>query len=627
MGQAARELGVEPADLGIGLDALPARGLRQLGQRAGRIAQQHALQAEPGAVLLAAGGQVELLALAGMQAPADAGAAHPLRQLRQLFGLDAEAVGHGRHLEQVDQLAQAAALARQPQQPLDGADDRAAGPGAQVGDVERDMASVLARVLAEHGPDRGRHQLHVGHHDHDVERVQVRAGQQAQQLVVQHLELAHRAVRQMEQDRAVVLGQRRAVAVRVERLQVPDALLDSCQQRRGGAFLLFVEQVDAQAREALAGGHAVVEIVELADEVAPLPAPGRQQRVGMQVQVFQRQLGQLDTLAQRVAPAPGSEQLAPLHDVAPVEAAGVGHRQHHLAVPGQAGQGLQRRARDMAHAEDDDAPRDPLRRESRIIEPLQHLPVQVGSGRRALLGRQGVEHRAPQCRLPALLVGQGGAAAAGVAQLVAARGPVLQPVGAVVLVLVEQVGQLRGQLRQPLGLTRLQIMRNRREGRLIQQAGQQLDQAPGHRQLVQRRFARHRARTQHLAVGAPDEAPRQLDPRRRADAGLAGQLGLEPFGHAAALHQDDFLLERRQRVLLQPGDQRLRQVLGAVAVQRDEAGQQGAWGGVHGVFLGSARVIGMIIGMKGAVVRSYCRKPAAGRLAARLKFRHRLRRQ
>jgi hypothetical protein len=85
-----------------------------------------------------------------------------------------------------------------------------------------------------------------------------------------------------------------------------------------------------------------------------------------------------------------------------------------------------------------------------------------------------VQQAAPQLCLPALLLLQRFRIAARTAQLVTAFRPVAQPVGAVDLVLVEQVGDALGQLEAPtlvmvLGEKPLQ----RGERRLGQQTGQQ----------------------------------------------------------------------------------------------------------------------------------------------------------
>ena len=171
----------------------------------------------------------------GVQAPADARARHPLRELGQRLGRNAKARGHGGHFQQIDQLAHAAALRGQAQEPGHGGNQRAAGLGAHVGNVKGNMARVPALVLAKHRADGRGQRLDVGHHDDDVARVQgclarVRRGlgQRLQELVVQHFEFAHRAVRAVKDDGAV-LRANGALGVLVQGHQVANAVLHLLQ--------------------------------------------------------------------------------------------------------------------------------------------------------------------------------------------------------------------------------------------------------------------------------------------------------------------------------------------------------------------------------------------------------------
>ena len=107
-----------------------------------------------------------------VQPPAYARAHHPLGELGQRLGGHAKARGHGRHFQQVQQLAHAAALRGQAQQPGHCSNQRAAGLRAHVGNVKGDVARVTALVLAKHGADRRGQRLNVGHHDDDVARLE-----------------------------------------------------------------------------------------------------------------------------------------------------------------------------------------------------------------------------------------------------------------------------------------------------------------------------------------------------------------------------------------------------------------------------------------------------------------------
>jgi hypothetical protein len=174
--------------------------------------------------------------------------------------------------------------------------------------------------------------------------------------------------------------------------------------------------------------------------------------------------------------------------------------------------------------------------------------------------------------LPALVGRQRHRVAAGTAQLVPVLGPVGQPIGAVDLVLVVQVGQALGQLQAALGVAILQEVAQRFEFFLLQQLGQQAHQAPGERILVEGRAARHPLRTQHAAVGLPQEARRQRHAGGGAHAHVLGQRDLQPFGDAVRLHQHDLLFERPQRVVAQPVEDGGAQQFHLVAVQDEEAG-------------------------------------------------------
>ena len=114
-GQNARQFGTQPADFVIGLNLAPGSGtlpaMRSLHTAAAAgIAEQHAAQTKPGAVVLTTGLQAQRGALLGIQSPADTCTRHPMRELRHIGGRQAKACGHGGDIQQITQLAQAAAL-------------------------------------------------------------------------------------------------------------------------------------------------------------------------------------------------------------------------------------------------------------------------------------------------------------------------------------------------------------------------------------------------------------------------------------------------------------------------------------------------------------------------------------
>ena len=394
---------------------------------------------------------------------------------------------------------------------------------------------------------------------------------------MQYLDLALRAVGDVEHDRAVgrvglvvgVFGQRHEVA---------NARLHLRQQCVAGAL---VEQIDLRALEALPGRQGIVEGIELAHEIAALPAPRGEQRVGVGVHLVERNGRQIAPLAQRVAAPFHAQQLAAFDDVGPVVAAWVRHGQQYLALLRQGGQRLQGLHRHMGHAEQHDAPGHRRHRRGARIERGEKTPVQLRSGGGAFVLAQRGEQFAPQCGLPALVWRQRGgplgptkptSPAEGRSQHVMPGRPRIEPVAAVDLVLIEKIGQALGELKAARHVAVAQEARQWFEARARQQPGQALHQAPGERQLVQRRLGRHRVGAQHLAVSAPQEAAGQLHARGRADAAARGQRHLEPLRHAVALDQKNLFLERLQGAAAQPLEHRLGEQFGPVAVEHQQAG-------------------------------------------------------
>ena len=579
-GQRSGQLGRQAAHFVIGLHAgkhlcLVEGGLQR---RPAGIAQQHAAQAEPGAVGITTGRQAQLCSLRMVEPPANARTGHPVRELGQIVGRQTHARRHGGDIEQVAQLAQTAALLRQLEQPLQRRHQRTAGTRAHVGDIKRNMARIVAAVLAEHGADGGCSLFDRRQHDHHLARRQRcaacrgRLGQPLQQLVVQHFELAHQAMGLVKDDGLVG---RCDLDHRVLRHghQIANALLHLGQQRCVDQLARIGLVIHIHTRPAPLHGRVPrgVEGIELAHIVAALPPPCRQQRMGMGVHGRQRNLRQILAALVGMAAALLAQQLAPVDGIGPVKAAGVGNGNQHLAVLGNAAQKLHQRQRHLAHAEHHHAARQ--RRNGRLaaLQRVQNPRQQGRAGGGTLLLIKFGQHLAPQLGLPELPFGNGRIGAARRAQHILALLPGGQPVGAVDLVLVEQVGQLFGQLQQTLRLARAQKVGNRCERRLAQALRQQTHQAPDHGRLVQRRFTRHLMPAQNLPVAAPDKARRQLDLCCGAHALLLGHAHLEPLGHAVALHQHDLGLQRLQGMRRQPGQHGIGQRLGLVAVNGDQA--------------------------------------------------------
>ena len=149
----------------------------------------------------------------------------------------------------------------------------------------------------------------------------LRVGEGVEQLIVEDLDLALRAVGDEEAQAAIAAGidragrRRRSGSGRSSRMSSCSCCsrlaLPGLRPQRG------LEQIDLEVlgRSALVAG-AVVVLIEQADVVAALLAPGRQQWMAVQVQ-----LGLIEVLrdfAGADATVGGSEQLAALDDIAPV---------------------------------------------------------------------------------------------------------------------------------------------------------------------------------------------------------------------------------------------------------------------------------------------------------------------
>ena len=299
--------------------------------------------------------------------------------------------------------------------------------------------------------------------------------------------------------------------------------------------------------------------------------------MGMQVHLFQRHIGQVPPCPCRKTALVHAQPFAAIHDVSPVVAAGIGNGQQHLAVPRHGGQPVQHRLRHMRHAEQDDAARQlgTLRWEMPLQQCIQRTPVDLGSRCGALGIGQALQHFTPQRRLPAFALGQGRQCAARPAQAVASVGPVVQPIGAIDLVLIPQVGQAPGQQVMSMGAGAAQRVRQRCIVGPLGQRRQQLQQPPRQRSLVCGRVSPHLG-AEHLPVAAPQEARGQLHAQRGTDPAAHGHGHLEPLGHGIALHQHHLSLQRFERVAVQPLGHGLGQILHAVAMQRQPSRLQGA---------------------------------------------------
>ena len=275
------------------------------------------------------------------------------------------------------------------------------------------------------------------------------------------------------------------------------------------------------------------------------------------------------------------------NDIAPVVLTGVEHAKQHLREAADHRQRLQRLRRQRRDTKYDHPPRQAGWPAVTVEQVLDKTRMDARPAVAQTFSAHIHQHRAPERRLPAFLVIQRPRAGSRQADMVAPGGPVVEPVGAVNLILVEQVGQPHRQL---VTLAAIVVIGEkafkRGEVGLILQCGQQPHQPPGQRLLVERRLLGHAVAPQNATVAVPEKPRRQLHIQRRGDAAAAlrrvgSQRHLQPLGDAVALHQDDFVFQRRQRVRPHPVHRQLAQGLQAVAVDDHQTGGE-AVGVLHG---------------------------------------------
>ncbi|KFB74411.1 MAG: hypothetical protein AW09_000285 [Candidatus Accumulibacter phosphatis] len=204
------------------------------------------------------------------------------------------------------------------------------------------------------------------------------------------------------------------------------------------------------------------------------------------------------------------------------------------------------------------------------------------------VGQQG----APERCLPAMSVRQWLFASAGVDQDILARLPGCQPVGAIHLILIEEVGEALGKLEAlaPIAVP-VEETEQRRVLRIVHHFRQQAHQTPEQPRFVERRTLRHRRSSEQCAIHPPQKARRQRNFECRSDPAapccltlprIGSERQLEPLRNAIALHQDDLVLERRQRIAFHPFDDQLAQHLRLIAMHEHQARRQG-WEGQVGL--------------------------------------------
>ena len=423
----------------------------------------------------------------------------------------------------------------------------------------------MLRVEApEHRLDVGHELRHVRHHHHDVRRLQRVIGvEQRQQVIVQHFNFALCGMRLHKDDR--LIG-RHVFWLQRQRLEVQDGGLQQGKAiRRLAVFFQHVQRIGEPVNtlQLLAMLFGLVEAVEQVQVVAALLAQRGQQR---------RRFGWRSVARTQVVPMPRQllEQFATFDDVTPVVLAGVLDSHDDLAHATQLRERLDRLHRQRRDTEHKD-PRGQAGG-TRAVVPGDGLDEGAvhGCTRGVFVACTHVgAQRPPQRRLPAVFEGRGA---------VIATFPGLQPVGAVLLVAIKDIGHLLRQLPGTAAIVvTVQVVRQWRVAQRIGRdtGGQQPQQSPGQRALVEDQLLGHGTAAQHGTIGLPQEGGGQVDVCRgaNADGRVVGQRLLQPVLHAVALDEELLGHQRRQRVIADLLDDQVAQVFEPVAVDDQETGR------------------------------------------------------
>jgi hypothetical protein len=235
--------------------------------------------------------------------------------------------------------------ARKVENAVERIDDLGAGTGPAVADPVWDRR----RRGPEHGLDRRRVGVDVGRHDDDLVRLEVRdLIEEREELIVQHLHLAHRPVARMDADRGVVAPERKTwwtvrTAAVAEREDV------GLKRREGGR--------EARVLVEVAAVLLVVGRLEDALELAPDPPQGGEQRMTHL---------EVETLLGRLGIAAGAQHFSPdlalAPDLRPVLSRRAEQEEVHLQMPGEGVEDLDVERRERRDAEE----RDPLRQRGHV---------------------------------------------------------------------------------------------------------------------------------------------------------------------------------------------------------------------------------------------------------------------
>ena len=235
--------------------------------------------------------------------------------------------------------------------------------------------------------------------------------------------------------------------------------------------------------------------------------------------------------------------------MAPVFLARVLNHHDDLTPATQGGQGLYHLHGQVGNTEHHNARRQTFWFQSfRLLNLVHELRMHVGPGKalRGKLGGLRLQHillkLLPQMCLPNL-VERHDFALSFVSQYILAIAPIGEPIGAVALVTIKNVGHLLCQL---IPLTPMWIVfdvsQQRRNLVRLSKLGQQAPQAPNQSLFVKGHRYWHHRLAQYQTVHAPNKARRQFHLRGCANAhgAVVCQGHFKPVLHAIALHQQGF---------------------------------------------------------------------------------------
>ena len=444
----------------------------------------------------------------------------------------------------------------QPDQPADHGEQRIELPQRAVGEPDPQPVTGMLRlgvggVQPEGGGDQRREGLDVGAHHDDVPRLERRVvGQQPDQDLAQHLDLAVRSVRGVQHHAAVGGIEHRAGGLGLRLAVGGDVGLQPAEQGAGG-----------RPRPARAGARSTRSASVAGQRELQLPRVPAE--VGQQPMTAQ-------PLGVVVDPSAAGRRPVPLQVVGhllPQSRRRGGQPEVHVAGGGQRGQHRHVVGLQPGGAEH--------RQPGRQVDGLGSLP-QRPDGRRHPLGRlRSVHARAqpsPQLGLPGPVGTQGLPGRVDVAML----GPGVQhgrPAGGV---RGEQLGLVPGHRPAPTGAA-VEVGPQQPGPRLVPGLVDDPQQRPDHlvgppRVVLLGHGIGRRQRPR-------DQAQRRAEVDRRADSVGPPGPGAQPRGqplaqpplHPGRRHADDLGGERVRKRVAQQGPERVHQVVGALRAMDQQA--------------------------------------------------------